>query len=449
MESVENKEFIFAQCKEVLRSKLDLQIFKAWIEPLDFKNSSAETEIKIVAPSKFFADHVRHKYEPLLKDVFKDCLKITEPKVCYGVADGPVARKSAPIRVVKEQPQSQPQDLNLNEKYNFSNFVVGSCNQFAHAVALQVSQSPGKTYNPLFLYGGVGLGKTHLVNAIGNASKRQGKKVLLVSSELFVNELIASIRGGDMHKFKTKFRSLDLLIIDDVQFLIGKERTQEEFFHTFNDLHQNRKQIVITSDRVPQELVGLEERLRTRFSSGLTADIQAPDLETRMAILSKKAEANGIDLSGDVVTFLAEKIDTNVRELEGALNRLQALSSITSSEIDLPLAHEAMKAFLPNYSREITPEFIQKFVARRYGVGVNDLTGKRRTQNVALSRHIAMYTCRLLTGASFPEIGALFGGRDHSTVIHAQKSLEERMHASKSFKKEIEILIKDIQEELK
>ncbi len=287
---------------------------------------------------------------------------------------------------------------------------------------------------------GVGLGKTHLANAIGNASRRRNKKVLLVSSETFVSELIASLRSNRMEQFKSKFRSLDLLIVDDIQFIIGKERTQEEFFHTFNELYNRHKQIVITSDKVPQELTGLEERLRTRFASGLSVDLQTPDFETRVAILTKKAEAEGLEVPDPVSRLVAERIDTNVRELEGALNRLKALSSLHRSPITIELAEQVLQSLSRGKTAEISSEAIQKAVAERFNVSLNDLLGKRRTQNIALARQVAMYLCRRLTGYSYPEIGALFGGRDHSTVIHANKIVTERLSLESEFRCDVQQL---------
>ena len=334
-------------------------------------------------------------------------------------------------------------ETNLNPRYNFSNFVIGNCNQFAHAAALQVSENLGSTYNPLFIYGGVGLGKTHLVNSIGNAAVRRGKQVLMVSSESFVNELISALRANRMQEFKHKFRSLDLLIIDDVQFMIGKERTQEEFFHTFNELHQKHKQIILTSDKLPQELTGVEERLRTRFASGLSCDLQQPDFETRVAILTKKAEMAGIAVDRDVAELLSERVSSNIRELEGALTRLLALSTLRNEPLSRLLAEEAVKGYAPRTKPDLTTEYIQRFIAERYGVSISDLLGKRRTQNIAQTRQLAMYLCRRLTGCSYPEIGALFGGRDHSTVIHAFRVMEERMQTDEAFQKEIDKLLNE------
>ena len=288
------------------------------------------------------------------------------------------------------------------------------------------------------------MGKTHLANAIGNACRRRRKKVLLASSESFVSELISSLKTNNMDRFKSKFRSLDLLIIDDIQFIIGKERTQEEFFHTFNELYNRHKQIIITSDKIPQELVGLEERLRTRFSSGLSCDLQAPDFETRVAIINKKSDISGLMISEDVARLLAERIDTNVRELEGALNRLSALCSLNNSTATLDLAEEVLKSVAPTRMQEVTPELIQKLVAQKYNVSVHDLLGKRRTQNIALARQIAMYLSRRLTACSYPEIGTLFGGRDHSTVIHAFKVITERTNKNEAFGAELCRLEKDL-----
>ena len=359
-----------------------------------------------------------------------------------------VAKKTAGKQLETKRRKSYQRggadQTNLNPKSNFSNYVVGACNQFAHAVSLRVSENLGGHYNPLFIYGGVGLGKTHLANAIGNAAHRRGAKVLLVSSEYFLNELISCVRSNRMDQFKKRFRSLDLLIIDDIQFLTGKERTQEEFFHTFNELHHRRKQIVITSDKMPQELVGLEERLRTRFASGLSCDLQAPDFETRVAILMKKAENSGISLPSDIAGFLAERIETNVRELEGALNRVQALSSLHNIPITKELAEEVLRSFSSHMLREITPELIKKIVAERYNVSVNDLLGKRRTQNIAFARHVAMHLCRSMTGCSYPEIGALFGGRDHSTVIHANRVIDTKRGLDPQINADVEKLINKI-----
>ncbi len=463
----------------VLQKALDPQIFAAWIKPLRLEkieelgqqgSSESCLAIELIAPNKFSAEHVKQHYSELLANTlanitgsngvvlrFKVSSRSAAPYTAVSQETNGVAPLSSPLKnshaknlsgTQKEKSsdsrsrRSNGDAANLNSKYRFQNFIVGACNQFAHAVSMRVTENLGSNYNPLFIYGGVGLGKTHLANAIGNASKQQGKKVLYISSETFVNELISSLRSNKMQSFKEKFRSLDLLIIDDIQFIIGKERTQEEFFHTFNALYNKRGQLVITSDKIPQELTGLEERLKTRFSSGLSADLQAPEFETRVAILLKKAETESFPLSIDVAHLLAEKIDSNVRELEGALNRLHAFSALHRSPVTLDLAEEALRSIIPEKKREITIELIQKIVAEKFNLSLKDLLGKRRTQHIATPRHIAMYLCRKLTTSSYPEIGSLFGGRDHSTVIHANKVVCEKVNNDDDFKKTVDVLEK-------
>jgi len=294
---------------------------------------------------------------------------------------------------------------------------------------MAVANQPGEHYNPLFIYGGVGLGKTHVVNAIGHraSARRPSMKVVYLSSESFMNELIGSLRRDKMDEFKTKFRNVDLLILDDVQFIAGKERTQEEFFHTFNSLYESHKQIVITSDKFPKEIPGLEDRLRNRFEWGLIADIQPPDMETRVAILQKKAETETVQLPHEVAIFLAANIDSNVRELEGSLTRLGAFASLTKSTITVDLAKEVLRNTLKGAQREITVEGIQKTICDYYNIKIGDLKAKRRTKNIAFPRQVAMYLCRKYTETSFPAIGDKFGGRDHSTVIHASKTIEKKI----------------------
>ncbi|MCC6932739.1 MAG: chromosomal replication initiator protein DnaA [Deltaproteobacteria bacterium] len=451
---------LWIKSTEILRGRLDPQIFTAWIKPLSLSKSiDAQGQLRnrefgsfeLVAPNKFCRDHITKHYTDIISSALSDVIGSNDVKVSVKSLDlenkprvsstpvRPAIEKRQVVRATKTEKQLCV-ECNLNPNYNFSNFVVGSCNQFAHAVSLKVSEQPGAIYNPLFVYGGVGLGKTHLVNAIGNSARRRGKKVLLVTSEYFVNELIHSVRNNKMPEFKSKFRTLDVLIIDDIQFIIGKERTQEEFFHTFNDLHQKHKQIVITADKLPQEMVGIEERLKSRFSSGLSVDLQTPDFETRVAILSKKAELSGIELTNNVAQFLADRIDTNVRELEGALNRIQEISAQSSSPITLELAESALRMFAKQDRKTFTTDQIQQAVAAFYRVSANDLLGKRRTTNIASARHIAMYLCRILTNKSYPEIGALFGGRDHSTVIHACKTVEDRIKEEPNIKGDLDTI---------
>jgi chromosomal replication initiator protein len=317
----------------------------------------------------------------------------------------------------------------LVDKYTFENFVIGASNQFAHAACAAVANQPGEHYNPLFIYGGVGLGKTHLVNAIGHraCANDPQSKIVYLGAETFMNELINSLRRDKMEDFKRKFRSVDILIIDDIQFISGKERTQEEFFHTFNSLYESHKQIVVTSDKFPKEIPAIEDRLRNRFEWGLIADIQPPDIETRLAILHQKAEREGISLPKEVAMFLATNISSNVRELEGSLTRLGAFSSLTDAALTIELAKEVLRNSLNGAEREITVESIQKTICDFFNIKLGDLKAHRRTQNLALPRQVAMYLCRKYTETSFPGIGAKFGNRDHSTVIHAAKTIERKI----------------------
>lgn len=470
-----NVEMVWAKGADILKEHLDQQIYTAWIKPLSLEAvefplsaSAKEAEVTIVAPNKFCRDHVQRHYGQIISHTLSEIIGSNETVINFRVsnrAQTQLAQTKAVTPTTLDKPNevlakktaqkiSRPaaatlpgyELTNLNAKYNFSNFVVGGCNQFAHAVSLKISENLGTAYNPLFIYGGVGLGKTHLANAIGNACFRRSKKVMLISSEMFVSELISAIRTNNMDRFRCKFRSLDLLIIDDIQFIIGKERTQEEFFHTFNELYNRHKQIVITSDKVPQELVGLEERLRTRFASGLSADLQVPDFETRVAILAKKSETSGLSLPEEVASLISEKIDTNIRELEGALNRLKAVCSLHDVQPNVEITREVLRSVLPSKKQEATPDTIQKSVASCFNVSISDLTGKRRTHNIAFARQVAMFLCRKLTNCSFPEIGALFGGRDHSTVIHACKVIEEKLSQNEQLKENINSIEKDFRD---
>ncbi len=310
----------------------------------------------------------------------------------------------------------------LNPKYTFDTFVIGNSNRFAHAAALAVAEAPAKAYNPLFIYGGVGLGKTHLMHAIGHYILNQNslQRVLYVSSEKFTNELINAIKDNKNEEFRSKYRNIDVLLVDDIQFIAGKERTEEEFFHTFNALYEANKQIIISSDKPPKEITSLEDRLRSRFEWGLTADMQAPDLETRIAILRKKAQLENLDVPNEIVVFIADKIASNIRELEGALNKVIAYSSLTQNEITLDIANEALKDILSaNNTKVLNCATIQEVVARYFDIRPEDFKSKKRTRDIAYPRQIAMYLCRDLTDMSLPKIGEGFGGRDHTTVIHA------------------------------
>lgn len=343
------------------------------------------------------------------------------------------------IEGLEEEPKSSnlpPKNYpNLNPKYTFDTFVIGNSNRFAHAACVAVAESPARAYNPLFLYGGVGLGKTHLMHAIGHhiITQKKDAKVVYVSSEKFTNELINSIKDDRNEEFRNKYRNVDILLIDDIQFIAGKERTQEEFFHTFNTLHEANKQIILSSDRPPKEIPTLEDRLRSRFEWGLIADIQAPDFETRMAILKKKADVEKLNVPNEVMVYIATKIKSNIRELEGALIRIVAYSSLTNREITVDLASEALKDIISNkQNKSITIDLIQDVVATYFNLRVEDLKSQRRTRNVAYPRQIAMYLSRKLTDMSLPKIGEEFGGRDHTTVIHAYEKISESLNRDES-----------------
>ncbi|HHX73671.1 MAG TPA: chromosomal replication initiator protein DnaA [Firmicutes bacterium] len=336
----------------------------------------------------------------------------------------------------------------LNPKYTFETFVIGNSNRFAHAAALAVSEAPARAYNPLFIYGGVGLGKTHLMHAIGHhvLEISPSYRVLYITSEKFTNEFINAIRDNKTVEFRNKYRTIDVLLIDDIQFLAGKEQTQEEFFHTFNALHESNKQIIISSDRPPKEIPTLEDRLRSRFEWGLITDIQPPDLETRIAILRKKATTEKIAISNDVILYIANNIVTNIRELEGAFIRVIAYSSLTNRKIDITLAEEALEGILSKTEKHklITIETIQKETASHFALKPEELKAKKRTKNVALPRQIAMYLCRELTDASLPKIGEEFGGRDHTTVMHAHKKITADLKTDQQLRATIEQIVEKI-----
>ena len=335
----------------------------------------------------------------------------------------------------------------LNSKYSFDTFVVGNSNRFAHAACYAVGESPSRAYNPLFIYGGVGLGKTHLMQAIGHhiLTKNKSARVMYVSSEQFTNELISSIRDDKTAAFRNKYRNIDVLLIDDIQFLAGKERTQEEFFHTFNTLYEANKQLVISSDRPPRNIPTLEDRLRSRFEWGLITDIQPPDLETRIAILRKKAQTDGLNIPYDILDYIANYIESNIRELEGALIRLVAYATITNKPLNMDTAAEALKDILPPPGpAKITIEMIQKEVCSYYNVDKNELISKKRHKQIVIPRQVAMYLCRSLTDASFPQIGDQFGGRDHTTVIHSVEKMEREIQTDTELAAVIDMFYKKL-----
>ncbi|NJD62489.1 MAG: chromosomal replication initiator protein DnaA, partial [Deltaproteobacteria bacterium] len=364
--------------------------------------------------------------------------------------EGEGVREAEPeLGAPPEIPASRQRTRNgaLNPRYTFDRFVVGAGNQFAQAASFAVATDPAKSYNPLFLYGGVGLGKTHLLHAIGNLAFDNNPRIRIcyITAEKFTNELIYCLRTNRMQDFKERYRNVDMLLVDDVQFIAGKQRTQEEFFHTFNDLYSSRRQIVVSSDKFPKEIPDLEERIQSRFEWGLVADIQAPDMETRVAILNRKAEADQIPLPQEVALFLATTIKTNIRELEGSLVRIGAHASLTRREINLDLAREVLSHLIENADRQVSPDAVVKAVAEYYGVKVSDLRSERKHKVVALPRQVAMYLIRSLTRCSLPDIGLRFGGRDHTTVMYAVKKIEKKAREDVSLRNTIDALRKNLE----
>jgi chromosomal replication initiator protein len=433
--------------QETLRGSLGESNFETWIRPLRVA-AMGDGEVLLDAPSKFFRDWVERRHLPALRDALRDEIDAA-PKVVLQVKQGTQGELFAgeEPRVTSEtKPTAAARLAHLVPRYTFENFVVGPSNQLAHAAARAIANNPGAVYNPVFIYGTTGVGKTHLVNAIGHAvfAKNASAKVVYLSSEAFVNELISCLRHQRMEEFKKRFRKVDVLIVDDVQFLAGRERTQEEFFHTFNTLHEARRQIVLTSDKFPKDIPDLEERLRNRFEWGLTVDIQAPDVETRLAIVQQKAEVEGFSITAEVAAYVAEQVASNVRELEGALTRLGAHASLTDSEVTLDFAQAVLQPLLDRRTKEPTIEDIQRIVCEHFGITLTELKSKRRTQNLVVPRQIAMFLTRKLVNASFPVIGAQFGGRDHSTVIHAQSTISQRQASDPALRATIERLERSV-----
>jgi chromosomal replication initiator protein len=427
----------------LIENRVSKQGYDTWFSQsklLSFDNGKMVVEV----PSKFHRDWIKEHYGDSLNEIIKEITKREEIEIEFFVQ--PQQKKTAQqIKEVKKEGREE-KSSHLEKKYTFSTFVIGPSNQFAHAAARAVADAPGRSYNPLFIYSGVGLGKTHLLNAIGHhvQSRAPKTKVAYLSSEQFTNELINSMSHQRMEEFRQKYRHMVMLLIDDIQFIAGKERTQEEFFHTFNTLYESQKQIVLTSDRQPKEIPDIEERLRSRFESGLISDIQAPDLETRIAILKKKAEFWAIRLPDDVAEFLATMMKSNIRELEGGLVKLGAVSSLTNTEITQEMAKNELKYLIDSRDKIITIELVQKVVAESFGVKISDLKSKRRTRTVVLPRQVAMYLCRILVGSSLPETGHFFGGKDHSTVIHSCKVIEEKKEKDPELRAKIEMLIKQL-----
>ena len=416
------------QVLDVIEKKINPQSYNTWFKPTQLIKRD-DTALYVRVPNAFFQDWLNDHIDVVLE---------AAQSAGIGKIDVIYITEKNPTEVTTNSPSQGKLDFDsidntLNPKYTFDTFVVGSSNQFAHAAGLAVAEKPSKAYNPLFLYGGVGMGKTHLMQAIGHEVKRRQPQAAIcyISSEKFTNELINSLRYDRMVSFRDKFRNVDVLLIDDIQFLANKERMQEEFFHTFNALHESMKQIVIASDRPPKELAEIEDRLRSRFEWGLIADIQPPDLETKVAILQKKAESDRVSLSTDLALYIASNVRTNVRELEGALIRLLAYCSLTGAEINLATAQQVLKNFIDSQARRVTIDAIQKAVAEQFGLRANEIKAKSNSRAIVFPRQIAMYMAKQMTEASLPEIGRQFGGKHHTTVMHSIDKIEEQRQADK------------------
>ncbi len=440
--SLENISDLWNNALANIEKKISKPSFETWLKSTKAHSLQGDT-LTVTAPNEFARDWLEERYSQLIAGILYDItgeelgVKFIIPQNQNEVEDDiPIPQK----RNIKDDDHPELPLNMLNPKYTFDTFVIGSGNRFAHAASLAVAEAPAKAYNPLFIYGGVGLGKTHLMHAIGHyvQDHNPSAKVVYLSSEKFTNEFINSIRDNKAVDFRNKYRNVDVLLIDDIQFLAGKEQTQEEFFHTFNTLHEESKQIVISSDRPPKEIPTLEDRLRSRFEWGLITDITPPDLETRIAILRKKAKAEGLDIPNEVMLYIANQIDSNIRELEGALIRVVAYSSLINKDINADLAAEALKDIIPSSKpRVITIHEIQRVVGEHFNVKLEDFKAKKRTKSVAFPRQIAMYLSRELTDFSLPKIGEEFGGRDHTTVIHAHEKISKMIQTDAQFQKQL------------
>ena len=427
--------------------------FKTWLKPLQI-HSVSDNVVTILVPSAQmgYIEYINKKYMFPIKVAIAEIMG-KEYEIEFILQDQIQERenKAAVSSNLKHsQFNTAIERANLNTKYTFDTFVVGNNNKFAHAAALAVAESPGKMYNPLFIYGEAGLGKTHLMHSIAHfiLSQDPGKKVIYVTSESFTNELIEAIRNGNntaITSFREKYRNVDVLLIDDIQFIIGKESTQEEFFHTFNELHGNKKQIIISSDKPPKEIETLEARLRSRFEWGILADISAPDYETRMAILHKKEEMDGYNIDNAVIQYIATNIKSNIRELEGALNKLVALSNLENKEITVDLAENALKDIIsPDQKREVTPQLIIDTVAEHFHISPSDIASNKRNSEIVVPRQIVMYLCRNMLDIPLKQVGSFVGKRDHSTVIHGINKIEEELKTSETMRNTLDIIKKKL-----
>lgn len=444
---LENIDELWIAALDKIEQRVSKPSFDTWLKNTKAVELNKSTLI-VSAPNEFARDWLENQYTVVISEVLEEVTgSKLETKFIIPDSTSDADETATSIKAEKANNNQDTPKSMLNDKYTFDTFVIGAGNRFAHAASLAVAEAPAKAYNPLFIYGGVGLGKTHLMHAIGHYVRQHNPdaKVAYITSEKFTNEFINAIMENKSNSFRNKYRNIDVLLIDDIQFIAGKESTQEEFFHTFNALHEESKQIIISSDRPPKEIPTLEDRLRSRFEWGLITDITPPDLETRIAILNKKAKAEGLEIPNEVMLYIANQINTNIRELEGALIRVVAYSSLVNQDIDASLAAEALKDIIPsNKPKVITIEGIQEVVSKKYSIRMEDFAAKKRTKSIAFPRQIAMYLSRELTDLSLPKIGEVFGGRDHTTVIHAHEKIAKMMEEEVEFNREIDELIETI-----
>lgn len=433
-----DKDELLSKLKELLKDEVSIISYETWIIPLDIE-SIKDNHIVFIVTSEFQRDFIEVKFKDL---VFNALRYITNKEWTFSTIDKSNTGKENQGQIISDKNSNvsdtelENNHQTLNPKYTFETFVVGNNNRFAHAAALAVGNEPGKSYNPLFLYGGVGLGKTHLMHAIGNRILENNPKsnVLYVTSEKFTNQLINAIKDNKTEIFRNKYRNIDVLLIDDIQFIAGKDRVQEEFFHTFNTLREDGKQIIISSDKPPRDIEFLEDRLKSRFEWGLLADISCPDYETRLAILRKKAQDENIIIDDSILSDIATKIDSNIRELEGVFNKIVARASLTHSPITIELAENIINEFKYESEKVISCDFIKETVSKYFSIDKEELAGSKRSNDIAFPRQIAMYLCREVAGMSFPQIGADFGNRDHSTVMHGYNKISKEIKEKNSTK---------------
>jgi chromosomal replication initiator protein len=428
-----------------IENKVGSSIIELWFRPIKLTQIK-DQQVTIDIPNRFFKDWIEDNYPEIISETLSGILGYPV-NIRYRIAEkiDPNVKKMD-MWLESRRQKLASRGIYLNPKYTFENFITGPCNQFAQAAAKKVAEAPGKTYNPFFVYGGVGLGKTHLINAVGNAvfDKWPGMIVIYVSAEQFTNEVVSAIRHEKMSELKEKYRNVDLLLLDDIHFIANKTQTQEEFFHTFNAIYERQKQIVISSDRPPKEIGAVTDRLRSRFSMGLIADIQPPELETKIAILQKKAETERIHIPEDVAYYLASRVKSNIRELEGCLIRLGAQSSLTGRPIDTEMAKQILQDLIDEEEKPITTDLIQRIVSDHFGLKIPELKARKRTKEVALPRQIAMYLSKQLTNLSLNDIGKNFGGKDHATVIYACRQIEEKRTKDEAFNRLIENFLRKI-----